>query len=155
MHLNLGNFYHADTPTLMLEASQQSSRTHSADGFADITELEIRDFNALAYSSRQVAVGASVGYARCLWLTDVRPKYARELAVEVMTPLGHDHVGTREVTVHQLTAGSQGPTSCCPTCMRIRNTLATPDAYARRSACNPKCLMTQRGLGNAWQRAGV
>ncbi len=30
-----------------------------------------------------------------------------------------------------------------------------PDAYARRSVCNPECLMTQRGQGNAWQRAGV
>ena len=71
-----------------------------------------------------------------------------------MTPLGPDHVGTHEVTVHQIIAGSQGQTSCCPTCMRIRNTLAMPDAYVEVSAIK-KCLMTQRGQGNAWQRAGV
>lgn len=56
-------------------------------------------------------MGASIGYARCLWLTVVRPKYARELAIKVMTPLGPGHVGTGEVTVHQTIAGSQGPTS--------------------------------------------
>lgn len=43
-------------------------------------------------------MGAFVGYARCLWLTVVTPKYARELAIEVMTPLGPDHVGAAQYT---------------------------------------------------------
>lgn len=39
--------------------------------------------------------------------------------------------------------------------MRTQNTFAMPDAYARPIVCNPKCLNTQCGQGNAWQRAGV
>ena len=98
-------------------------------------------------------MGASVGYARSLWLTVVR---LRELAIEQMTPLGPKKAGALRVAiVCQIMAGSQGPTSCFQTCTRIRNTFAMPDAYARRSVCKPNCLMTQRGQGNAWQRAGV